>query len=644
MILAGCTDPSPTPPAVCETDAPSIANAPRDQWSPLISLRERSELAQRRPLSDWLVVPLHGYLLPDGRVLLHGEMKDYNGAEANRDHNLIANDLQWIIDPNAPAPTTDMELTVRAILPWTRWTDDPNGTRTNPDGAHGGWASTELLMCGGVTWLADGRLFYAGGTGVYPRAPSEPHAPADAEGIFEGGHWKTAILDPRGALDDGSAWRVGPPMRQGMRYYPTATRLPNGDVLVVSGLFDTSLYEHTGIERFDPRANVFREFVPALMPQREVSRDDPRAGLAPHPEDYPHVFVLPTPLPASRPVSNGLSRELIVLGRRGDVSLLSVESGDGLARVTQARAWRRPGAEGDDTEERMHGASSVIFADGSVGVFAGSDSPTLAGRFDRLSITNNGEGTWRSTRLCTEEGSCHARVHPMAVLTPGGEVLLLGGRPPREGAYGDPRTPLFIDPSTGRVREGRPWPDLDWRGYHTVVVPTLDGRVLVAGGRSYAWSRCDRYGVNYCEDERPDMRWYSPPWLDPALAPLRPRITTAPTPTDGSTPALLGATPVLSRGASYRVGVATERPTTCLTAARAVLTGLPAQTHSIDMNQRVVPMSSMSVEGGLRFTVPSSASVIPPGPYVLTVVRDVRVRANNSVVPVPSVARVVMVR
>ncbi|MEZ4408867.1 MAG: DUF1929 domain-containing protein [Polyangiales bacterium] len=171
-----------------------------------------------------------------------------------------------------------------------------------------------------------------------------------------------------------------------------------------------------------------------------------------------------------------------------------------------------------------------------------------------------------------------------------------------------------------------------------------DGRLLVAGGRNYEWTRCDHYGVRYCEDERPDMRWYSPAWLDPSLAPLRPRITAAPTDAQGAPVPRASALPALSLGGRFRAQVATDRPAGCATAMRAVLLGLPAQTHAFDMNQRRVPLATTSTREGVEFQLPASASELPPGPYQLVVVRDVRVRASGATVHLPSVAQTVIVR
>lgn len=651
LVLAalGCAHEAPVDAGadggVCGAAVEAVVDAaPRDAWSAMVVFRETTLAPHGRPAGGWYVTPLHGHLLMDGRVLLHGEMKDHNRTEASAKREVVHNDVQWTVDPSAPPPAQDRDEVIRPILPWRQWIGDPLGTQTDPEGGHGQGRSTEMLMCGGTTWLADGRLLYVGGTASFTTEPSQPHPPA-VEGVFEGGTWKTAYLDPWGDVA-GSAWRVGPSLQQGMRYYGTALRLADGDVLAVSGLYDTDLYDHPGIERLDVRANAWRDLVPSLPPQRVVPRDDPRAGLAPHKDDYPHAFVLPTAVPASAGAAAGIAREVAVLGRRGDVTLVSVGAGEGLTRLARPASWRRPDDAAAPTEERMHGASSVLLPDGRIAVVGGSDSAAIAGRYDVLDPRPSSPtfGAWRSTPLCAGADRCHARVHGMALLTAGGDVLMVAGRPPGAGSPGDPRVPLIIDGATGAVREGTPWPDDDMRGYHLVAVTALDGRVLVAGGRNYRWSRCDRAGVEYCEDERPDMRWYSPPWLDPALARFRPTITGAPRETSGAAAPQDHAVPVLGYAHDYVVPVGTELPAGCAAPLSAVLMGMPTQTHSFDSNQRAVPLTVTWVGGAFTVRTPGDASAAPPGPYLLVVTRPVRVRADGSTVRVPSVARPVLLR
>jgi hypothetical protein len=103
---------------------------------------------------------------------------------------------------------------------------------------------------------------------------------------------------------------------------------------------------------------------------------------------------------------------------------------------------------------------------------------------------------------------------------------------------------------------------------------------------------------------------YSPPYL---FKGPRPTITSAP------------AT------AQYGTNVTVTTPEAANIASVA-LVGLASVTHTVDMNQRYVPLAFTKGAGTLSVGIPSNANVAPPGPYMLFVVD-----ANG----VPSVASIV---
>jgi hypothetical protein len=73
------------------------------------------------------------------------------------------------------------------------------------------------IFCSGHAFLANGNLFVAGG------------------------HIQTSVGLPNASMYDPftNQWSTAPNMNAG-RWYPTATTLGNGDILVVSGRIDTS--------------------------------------------------------------------------------------------------------------------------------------------------------------------------------------------------------------------------------------------------------------------------------------------------------------------------------------------------------------------------------------------------------------------
>jgi hypothetical protein len=131
-------------------------------------------LGKWTPPFPWPHVAIHMHLLPDGRVLTWAREADGSPPGLG-----IAPAAVW-----DPASNTFTDVTYTAID----------------------------IFCAGHSFLADGRLFIAGGHIV------------DGQGITN-----TTIFDFAT-----NSWTPGPQMNAG-RWYPTNTTLANGDVLVVSG-------------------------------------------------------------------------------------------------------------------------------------------------------------------------------------------------------------------------------------------------------------------------------------------------------------------------------------------------------------------------------------------------------------------------
>jgi Domain of unknown function (DUF1929)/Bacterial Ig-like domain len=148
------------------------------------------------------------------------------------------------------------------------------------------------------------------------------------------------------------------------------------------------------------------------------------------------------------------------------------------------------------------------------------------------------------------------------------------------------------------------------RQYHSTALLLPDARVLSAGGG--ICSTCDAVGYLAKNAEV-----FSPPYLfkkDGGLAP-RPQISSAPDRVTYNAPFAI-STP---NAASIR---------------KVALVPLGAVTHSVNMEQRYVPLSFAAGTGTLNATAPANPNVAPPGVYMLFVTD-----ANG----VPSVARMVRV-
>ena len=148
------------------------------------------------------------------------------------------------------------------------------------------------------------------------------------------------------------------------------------------------------------------------------------------------------------------------------------------------------------------------------------------------------------------------------------------------------------------------------RQYHATSLLLPDGRVLSAGGGMCA--TCDEVGYLVKNAEV-----FTPPYLykkdgSGELA-SRPTITDAPATVEHGAPLRID-TP--DAGAIRKVG----------------LVRLGAVTHSVDMDQRYVPLAFTAGNGTLTVTGPANVNIAPPGPYMLFVV---------DAAGVPSVARMV---
>lgn len=148
------------------------------------------------------------------------------------------------------------------------------------------------------------------------------------------------------------------------------------------------------------------------------------------------------------------------------------------------------------------------------------------------------------------------------------------------------------------------------RQYHSTALLLPDGRVLSSGGG--ICGTCDQVGYL-----AKNAQVFTPPYLFKSdgsgeLAP-RPVIDAAPTVADYGLPLAIDT----AQAASIR---------------KVALVRLGAVTHSVNMDQRYVPLAFTAGATSLTATAPASAGVAPPGVYMLFLVD-----ADG----VPSVARMV---
>jgi hypothetical protein len=371
--------------------------------------------------------------------------------------------------------------------------------------------------------------------------------------------------------------RIRHDMAGGLSWYATATRLPDARILVSSGFFDYGGTPNRSLELFDPVAHAA-----GSNPWRElISHRQNPWPVEPSGEDYTHTFLLPAPVEV-----DGHERQVVLVGKAGTMLFMNYTESfaDPADRFAERANSPRPGSP----TLGGFGASGVSLPDGWIMQVGGGRDQASVQRADVYDPVGD---TWQS--FDTGIG----RLYPTALVLPDGSVLVVNGEPMGQG---DPRRPTIIDVRTGRVATGPPWPDPEVRGYHNVALLLPDGRVLTAGGG------------------RSDARYYLPPYLAPAAS--RPRITRAPR--------------TISYGKQFSIGYANGP------VHRVTLVALGAVTHFFNQNQGFAELThGESATGRLEVMGPRSPSMVPPGHYLLFLLR--RIETAGGPAEVPCVARIV---
>jgi galactose oxidase len=201
----------------------------------------------------------------------------------------------------------------------------------------------------------------------------------------------------------------------------------------------------------------------------------------------------------------------------------------------------------------------------------------------------------------------YARAFANSVVLPTGQIFTVGGQTypvPFSDATAD-LYPELWNPSTGRwtvmAQEAEP------RVYHSVAVLLPDGTVFSGGG-----GLCGSCATNH-----PDGQIFYPPYLfnaDGTLA-TRPAIASAPT------TAQTGQTITVSTGAPV---------------SSFVMIRYGAATHTVDTDQRRIPLSIVSSSGNSSYSlaIPQDPGIALPGPYMLFAIG-----ANGT----PSVSRTIQI-
>lgn len=391
------------------------------------------------------------------------------------------------------------------------------------------------MFCAGHVTLADGKVLLAGGTEDYPAEDEGPNT-------FRGSA-KSYYFDP-----DDDRFHATADMA-GAHWYPTLTKLGNGDLWAAGGLDEKA--EGTVLtEIFDYASMTWR--APGDVPQTWSFWGT-----------YPHMYLLDDGLlfyAGGHTFGNGLPG-----------------TGASLYDWTTAQIWDVPGLREKDLRDQ---AGSVLLPpaqDQRVMIVGGGNTdanlPGIA-LVDIIDLSDPAPGYVPGPDL---PGPGKAYVNVLNL--PDRTVLAANGA--RLNRDDDVLTAAVYDPTSNAWRSIDP--DPVGRNYHSTSLVLPDGRVAVFGSNPADNSFDTRVSI------------YSPSYL---FRGARPTIHDAPV------EATYGEILELTVGGEV---------------VSASLMSPMSSTHQTDTNARLVDLPVVGTGGSLTAQVPVDPDLLPPGPYMLTV-------------------------
>ncbi len=508
------------------------------------------------------VLPIHAALLHTGKVLFFAGSGNnafrFQPAFLGHEEKRIFTSVLW--DPAASVMQAG--------------TFQPVPTLRRDDG------SVVDFFCCGHTFLADGRLLVAGGTGEYDKQIVNGKMQDAGHGFA--GIRDVLIFDPATV-----AWRKVQPMAHG-RWYPTIIRLGDNTVLAASGLDEQAkgLENNTLEQNPDPAHAAWKKTRDFNLPL------------------YPHLFQL-------------RGGKVFFTGGKMDTPGTSVPFLFDPVNPTPSTVFTGLG-----DADRCNQCASVILPpaqDQRIMILGGGpvdpDDPNAP----------RGRATQRVAVIALDapapvyqarKNLNHERMHVNAVLLPDRSVIAIGGGVTREASA----KTAVVDPQGGReVFEAEIYdPAADtWtitapatvaRLYHSVALLLPDGRVLSAGGNPDKGSQTAWLPPDPLEEERLEI--FSPPYLFKKNT--RPSIEDVP------------------QEIHYAETIAIRTPQAAEIATVSLIAPT-VTTHSFNGTQRLVDVRFVvAPPARLNATIPGDRNIAPPGWYMLFLVeRD----------GVPSVAR-----
>jgi galactose oxidase len=503
------------------------------QWQPVLKLPN---------------VAIHTHVLPDGQVLMWGRRGD--PTDGLDEHECTP----FLWNPTDPTDPTDPTAA--------------KTTNTKP-------ATLPVnLFCSGHAFLPNGHLLVVGG-----------HL-KDGDGLSQ-----ARLYDWDSNTWTASAAMTTPIGQEVRRWYPTATSLPDGSILVLSGSY---------VDPTRPKGKQTLVVDLVQVWQNGTWKTIKKAN------GNPLNFIGLPLYPRMHVASDG---RVFMSGTNDRTLLLKTLQPGGWTEVDFRAMGNR-----DYCPAVMYDVDKVMY-------IGGGNDPNTHEPTNEVEIIDLSQASpqW------SEAAPMHFRRRQHnATILPDGTVLVTGGTRggggPNNG-FNDlgPGQPVHIAElwnSNGGAGNKGVWSELAAeevdRCYHATAVLLPDGRVLSAGGGEYR--PLDGVDVpNDPQDSHRNAQVFSPPYL---FKGDRPEITSAPS--------------SVSYGEIFQVGTAQPNDIDKVSWVR-----LPSVTHSFDENQRINFLQFQASAGVLSVTAPNSANACPPGHYMLFIL---------SQAGVPSIARIIQIQ
>ena len=407
------------------------------------------------------------------------------------------------------------------------------------------FATETDMFCNGMIVLPDGRPFVIGGTRSYDGSPS---------GFFQGLS-STALFDPKTGK-----FTAGPDMSDG-RWYPTATVLPNGTVMAISGLTSVGNQLNSDVEIYDPATNKWSNAGQAWgAPQFATLEYFPRQHVLPNGKVFASGWNPDTHMwdPATHKWTPVATTRFGMMRIYGSSVLLPLRPQDGY----KPKVIILGGSSSNSTNENVPATPTTETIDLSEAKPKWEWGPTMVA----------------------------GRIEMNATMLPTGKVLVTGGSVIDEDESTATLPAELYDPESNTLTPagitGFP------RVYHSNTILLPDATVLSLGGNPLRGAYVG------------EMEIYTPAYLFRANGSLAPR------------PAITKHPESVKYGEKFSLS-ATAPSGNSITTVVAMRPG--AVTHAFNMEQRLVELTFTSASGTLTVTAPPNSNIAPPGYYMIFV-------------------------